>query len=230
MTYAVVFSDVDETVIRTKSMFRFLEFYLASRGEPAGTYERLVGEIRRGADSGVPRHEINRRYYRFYAGEEADRLAAVGKDWFAHETERGLFVPETRRALDAHAAAGEPIVLVSGSFFACLDPIAEETGATWAIGTRPVIRRGRLTGEVLVPMIGAAKGRVAHVAAAVRGADLAECAAYGDHISDLDLLSAVGHPVVVGTDPGLNAHAEKAGWRRLPIDDGEAELRELETI
>lgn len=222
MPNSVVFSDVDETVIRIKSMFRFLEFYLARRGEPAGTYDRLLGEIRRGADSGVPRHEINRRYYRFYAGEEADRLAAVGKDWFAHESEQGLFVPETRRALDAHVAAGEPVVLVSGSFFACLDPIAEEVGADWAIGTRPVIRRGRLTGEVLVPMIGTVKGRAVRVSAAVRGVDLAECTGYGDHISDLDLLEAVGHPVVVGADPALNAHAEQAGWRRLPLAERSA--------
>ncbi|MFD5315913.1 HAD family hydrolase [Streptomyces sp. NPDC127098] len=227
MPNSMVFSDVDETVIRIKSMFRFLEFYLSRRGEPAGTYDRLLGEIRRGADSGVPRQEINRRYYRFYAGEEADRLAAVGKDWFAHESERGLFVPGTRRALDAHTAAGEPIVLISGSFFACLDPIAEATGAEWAIGTRPVIRRGRLTGEVLVPMIGAAKGRAVRVAAAVRGVDLADCTAYGDHISDLDLLGAVGHPVVVGADPALNAHAREAGWRRLPVDD--VPFGELET-
>ncbi|MCZ0978178.1 hypothetical protein O1L60_00090 [Streptomyces diastatochromogenes] len=28
------FSDVDETLIRVKSMFRFLEFYLRLRGEP----------------------------------------------------------------------------------------------------------------------------------------------------------------------------------------------------
>jgi HAD superfamily hydrolase (TIGR01490 family) len=230
MITSMTFSDVDETLIRVKSMFRFLDFYLARRGEPAGTYDRLVGEMRRGADRGLPRQEINRRYYRYYAGEEAKQLAAVGREWYAHETERGLYVPAVRRALAGHRAAGEPIVLVSGSFFACLDPIAEATGADWAIGTRPVIRRGRLTGEVVVPMIGATKGRAAHAAAAVRGADLAACTAYGDHISDLDLLRAVGHPVVVGADPALNAHAERAGWRRMPAGDDESELAELETV
>jgi HAD superfamily hydrolase (TIGR01490 family) len=123
------------------------------------------------------------------------------------------------RALQDHGAAGETILLVSGSFFACLDPIAEATGADRAYGTRPVIRRGRLTGEVLAPLIGPAKGRVAHAAAALRGADLAASTAYGDHISDLDLLSAVGHPVVVGDDPGLTAHARREGWRRLFLSD-----------
>ncbi|MEV1010236.1 HAD-IB family hydrolase [Streptomyces sp. NPDC049881] len=228
-TAAVAFSDVDETLIRLKSMFGFLEFYLARRGEPAGTYERLTAEIRRGADSGVPRHEINRRYYRFYKGESAERLAAAGRDWHTREAARGLYVPEVRRALDAHRAAGEAVVLVSGSFFACLDPIAERTGAARAFGTRPVIRRGQLTGEVLVPMIGAAKGRAARVTLALRGSDPAVCTAYGDHISDLDLLRAVGRPVVVGEDARLGAHADEAGWRRLPVAPA-SRPEELETV
>jgi HAD superfamily hydrolase (TIGR01490 family) len=229
-TRPLVLSDVDETLIKVKSMFRFLAFYLERRGEPPATYERLTGELRRAADRGAPRAEINRRYYRLYAGEDAMRLAAAGREWFAHEvygtheygvlpSTGGLFHPEVRRALAAHAAAGEALLLVSGSFFACLDPIAEETGALRAYGTRPVIRRGQLTGEVLVPVIGATKGRVAHAAATVLGASLAASTAYGDHISDLDLLSAVGYPVVVGDDPALTAHADRAGWRRLPLGD-----------
>jgi HAD superfamily hydrolase (TIGR01490 family) len=218
-----VFSDVDETLIKVKSMFRFLAFYLGTRGEPPETYDRLTGELRRAADAGTPRHEINRRYYRLFAGEDAARLAAAGREWFAYETygahltTGGLFHAPVRRALAEHTAAGHPVLLVSGSFFACLDPIAEETGAARAYGTRPVIRRGALTGDVLVPLIGAAKGRVAYAAAALGGVDLATCTAYGDHISDLDLLAAVGHPVVVGDDPALTAHADRAGWQRLAL-------------
>lgn len=215
----LVFSDVDETLIKVKSMFRFLSFYLERRGEPPATYERLTGELRQAARSGAPRAEINRRYYRLYAGEEAATLAAAGRDWFAAENESpgGLFHDGVRQALAAHAARGETVLLISGSFFACLDPIAEATGADRAFGSRPVIRDGRLTGEVLFSLIGPAKGRLARAAAALRGADLADCTAYGDHISDLDLLSAVGHPVVVGDDPELTEHARRAAWRRMEL-------------
>ncbi|MFF6790341.1 HAD family hydrolase [Streptomyces filamentosus] len=216
---AIAFCDVDETLIDAKSMFRFLEFYLEQRGEPEGTYDRLVGELREAARAGVPRTEINRRYYRLYAGESALGLAAAGVRWLRHEERTrpgGLFIPEVERELAGHRAAGDGVVLVSGSFFACLDPIGVRVGATRAYGTRPVVRRGLLTGEVLFPLIGPAKGRVAHATAALLGADLGDCTAYGDHLSDLDLLTAVGHPVAVGEDPGLTAHAERAGWRRLP--------------
>jgi HAD superfamily hydrolase (TIGR01490 family) len=213
-----VFSDVDETLIRVKSMFRFLEFYLAERGEPAGTYERLTDELRAQALRGVPRSEINRRYYRLYRGESAERLAAAGRRWFADAWERtpnGLFVAEVEQELTRHRKAGLPLVLISGSFFACLDPVAADIRADQAIGTRPVIRRGELTGEVLVPMIGATKGRAVRIAGAVRGFDLSGSLAYGDHSSDIPMLQAVGRPVVVGDDEELVEHGRQHGWGRL---------------
>lgn len=64
-------------------------------------------------------------------------------------------------------------------------------------------------------MIGSVKGRAARATAAVRGFDLAECSAYGDHSSDLELLASVGRPVVVGEDPVLADHAARAGWQRI---------------
>ncbi|GLX22950.1 MULTISPECIES: HAD family hydrolase [Streptomyces] len=211
------FSDVDETLIRVKSMFRFLAFHLRRRGEPPATYDRLANGLRAAARRGEPREQINRRYYRLLAGEPVGLLERSGRSWFAHEQAQpgGPYVPEVARELRAHRAAGRPVVLLSGSFFACLQPVAEDIGAGHALGSRPVVRRGLLTGEVLVPMIGAAKGRAVELSAALRGFDLADCSGYGDHSSDLPLLGAVGRPVAVGDDPELAAHARRHGWRRL---------------
>ncbi|MFF4424681.1 HAD family hydrolase [Streptomyces sp. NPDC001549] len=227
MTTAAFF-DVDETLIGFKSMFRFLAFHLERRGAAPGTYERLTGTLHRAAAHGVPRAEVNRRYYRLYAGENAAALAASGRAWFAHELAGAPFIPGPTARFAAHRRRGDLTVLVSGSFFACLDPITEHLGADWAFGTRPVIRGGVLTGEVVTPLIGAAKGRTAHAVAAVRGLDLAHCSAYGDHSSDLDLLRSVGRPVVVGSDPVLAAHAQLAGWERLPGTRAAAEPRPQE--
>ncbi|WP_051813290.1 HAD family phosphatase [Kitasatospora sp. MBT63] len=213
------FFDVDETLIHPKSMFSFLEFYLWWRGRPEETYQRLAGELRAAAAQGVPRQEINRRYYRYYAGESAERLTAAGEAWFAREVERGLFVPRTVAEFALRRGTGARTVLVSGSFFAPLQPIAAQLQADWTFCTRPVIRRGELTGEVTVPVIGEVKGRIARHAATILGIDLAASCAYGDHASDLPLLEAVGHPVVVGDDPVLTARAEAANWRRLSITE-----------
>ncbi|MFC0039468.1 HAD-IB family hydrolase [Actinomadura rayongensis] len=210
----IAFFDVDETLISIKSMFSFLEFHLRWRGEPPGAYERIAASLRAAAARGVPRAEVNRSYYRFLAGESALRLSDSGRYWFDAQDDR-LFNPRTVEALRRHRAAGDRIVLLSGSFFPCLDPIAAAVGADWTLGTRPLLRYGRLTGEVLVPMIGAAKGRAARAATVVTGVPRAACAAYGDHVSDLPLLEAVGRPVVVGADPVLTAHARRHGWTLL---------------
>ncbi|WP_137992725.1 HAD family hydrolase [Streptomyces vilmorinianum] len=211
------FFDVDETLIRVKSMFRFLEFYLKLRGEPDSTYARLHGELRSAAALGIPRASINRAYYRFYEGEEVRHVRAAGRGWFERELEDGLFHPDVVAELHRHKEAGDLTLLVSGSFFACLDPVRDWLGADRAFGTRPLIRRGQFTGDVLTPMIGAAKGRVVQASGALAGIDLAASSAYGDHVSDLEMLRAVGHPVAVGEDSVLVDHAARHGWRRLAL-------------
>ena len=42
--------------------------------------------------------------------------------------------------------------------------------------------------------------------------DLGASTAYSDSHSDLPLLEAVGHPVVVNPDRGLRREAERRGW------------------
>ncbi len=211
----VAFFDVDETLISVKSMFDFLRYQLEFRGAPKKTYERCTGDLRRAASNGAPREEVNRAYYRFSTGQNAAELAEAGRSWFGELAERDPFLAEPLARLNAHRDAGTIIVLISGSFFACLDPIAEAVGATWAIGTRPIVRGGRLTGEVITPMIGERKARAVSAVAGVRGVRLRDCAAYGDHASDLPLLRCVGHPTIVGDDPVLAAYARSHGWPRL---------------
>lgn len=212
---AVAFFDVDETLIDVKSMFDFQRHYLQTIGAAPEVYAQLVAGYQRAAGEGVPREEINRSYYRSYAGHDVSTVLDAGRSWFATVVERGLFLDEPLARLASHRKAGTPVVLISGSFFACLDPIAEAVGATWAIGTRPVVREGLFTGEVLAPMIGRRKARAASAVAGIRAVPLSDCAAYGDHASDLDLLLGVGQPTVVGDDPVLAERARREGWPRL---------------
>nr|WP_017570552.1 HAD-IB family hydrolase [Nocardiopsis halotolerans] len=207
------FFDVDETLVSDKSMFSFLAFYLSERGESPSVYDRLTGELRGRARRGAPREAVNRAYYRLYQGEPRDRVAASGRRWFSERMrDPGFLHASTVGELDRHRAAGADIVLLSGSFFACLDPVAEALGATAALGSEPVVRGGLFTGEVARTMIGPAKGEAAVEFAASRGLSLPDSHGYGDHISDLALLEAVGHPHVVGADPDLRTHAVVRGW------------------
>jgi HAD superfamily hydrolase (TIGR01490 family) len=215
--FDAAFFDVDETLLASKSMFRFLRFYLHRKGEPELLYDRLAGDLGALAAAGVPREEVNRAYYRLYAGESAEYLSTVGQAWFDEELADPGFLLEAPVAEHAELRAnGVPTHLVSGSFFACLEPAAALLGASETHGAPLQIRRGLLTGEIDYPVIGQGKAETVQAVARLRGYRLDHCIAYGDHNTDLPMLETTGTAVVVGDDPVLRRRAEAAAWRTLP--------------
>lgn len=214
----IAFFDVDETLITAKSMFDFLRHWLAGGGDDGTRYEQAAGALHTAAAGGTPRTEINRSYYRLFAGADGEAVTAAGAAWYAAYRERPAgFVETSLDALSGHKEAGHMVALVSGSFRACLEPLAAEVGADLILCSEPLAGAdGRLTGEIAEPMIGRNKAAAAARTIARLGANAADCFAYGDHSSDLDLLRVVGRPTVVGEDPVLTQQARVHGWARLP--------------
>ncbi|MEV6318572.1 HAD-IB family hydrolase [Streptomyces sp. NPDC051776] len=211
------FFDVDETLITRKSMLSFLRSYYGWLGHPDLAAEEAVSALRATAAGPGGRAASNRAYYRLFAGHRVAEVAAAGQRWFDDGLRAGgLFHEPVLRALRRHRAGGDLIVLVSGSFSACLDPVAAYVDADVALGTVPETAGGRYTGEVREVRIGAGKAAAVTAVLRDRGLLAGDCHAYGDHASDLDLLSQVGHPVVVGEDPTLLERARVSAWRRLP--------------
>jgi HAD superfamily hydrolase (TIGR01490 family) len=212
----VAFFDVDETLITGKSMFSFLEYFLRYHGHPDAEYQRVVRTLREMSEAGIPRAETNRIYYGVYAGYPVPDVARLGDRWFDRQLAGGgFFRPEVVAELRRHSRAGTSTVAVSGSFPPCVEPIARHLGVSQVLCTRPTQAEGHYTGAVDTPMIGEAKAVAVRAVMADLGADPVHCTAYGDHSSDLPMLTAVGEPVVVGRDPELLAHAATQGWRQL---------------
>jgi HAD superfamily hydrolase (TIGR01490 family) len=209
------FIDVDETLITVKSMFAFMRYWSTRSGHDC---DDVMAELHAMAAGGVDRTEINRAYYRWYAGAAWTELLVAGEAWYEDFRGDGTpFVAATLAAVAAHRAAGDAVVLVSGSFRPCLEPLARDVRADLLLCTEPVIERdGRLSGEVREPMIGRAKATAVKRAMTALGVDPTNCAAYADHLSDLDMLSLVGHPVVVAGDSRLTVHARRHSWRVFP--------------
>jgi HAD superfamily hydrolase (TIGR01490 family) len=212
----LVFCDVDQTLINCKSIFDFLDYYLGGRYGPAGL--QRAAAVRRGLlgqlAAGVPQEQLNREYFRVWAGQSVFNVAEWGRRWHADRVlGDSLYLPAVCDAIARHRADGAVIALISGSFPAVLDPIAEDIGATELICVRPEVTNGVLTGEILgVPILGEAKRlAVQALLGAYPNIDPQDCYAYGDHTSDLPMLAEVGHPVVVGGDPELMAHLPGAG-------------------
>ncbi|MFD5175219.1 HAD family hydrolase [Nocardia sp. NPDC058379] len=216
MSAGAAFFDVDETLITVKSMFAFLRHWLAEHGDDGSEYTRVTDEIKERADAGTPREEINRHYYRLFRGVAYTALAESGQRWFdAYAAAGGAFYLDTLEALRAHRESGVRTVLVSGSFAPAIAPVAAAVGADHLIATEPVLdERGALTGEVLRPMIGEAKGEAVVAFLREHGISTDDTWGYGDHGTDLPFLWIVAHPFRRGDDPHLLA-AATAAWGSL---------------
>lgn len=210
------FFDMDETLIAATSLLPFLRFHFAAIGRPPSAYAEAVDELRGLVAHGASRTDVVRAYYRRYAGQRVAEVTEQGRAWF-HQARRsaGFFVPDGIRAFHQHRRDGDLTVLVSGSFAPCMGPIAGWLRAGLVFGAHLDTVDGRYTGEVITTMIGTDKAVAARSVMRTHGIRDADCYAYGDHVSDLPLLYAVGYPVVVGDDPTLAGHAEAGGWPRL---------------
>lgn len=216
------FFDVDETLIGVKSMFDFLRYWTIRDGGDEQAYDSAMEEFHSMWAAGVHRSEVNRAYYRRFAGRPWAELLTAASAWYDEYRERDdAFVLSTVRALSGHVADGDAVVLVSGSFTGCLGPLARELGAHVVLCSEPLVDGdGLLTGEVRRPMIGDVKHQAVAETLAELKVPAADCFAYGDHSSDLAMLSLVGHPHVVGGDSVLAEHAARHNWPVLPADTG----------
>ncbi|MGH3793849.1 MAG: HAD family hydrolase [Pseudonocardiaceae bacterium] len=217
---SAAFFDVDDTLLSAKSMFVFLRHWIEQRDGDDDAYQKVMADIHAKVESGVHRTEINRIYYRIFAGVPFVDLLAAGRSWYRRYRESPTaFVGATLSAVIKHQARGDIVVLVSGSFQACLEPLATELGAGGVVCTEPIVdEEGRLTGEVVRPMIGENKAFGVAETIASLGLRPDDCFCYADHSSDLHMLVKVGHPSVVGKDPILLEHARCNGWPVLPAD------------
>jgi len=166
MTRRAAFFDVDGTLLTVTSLFRFLAYDCAVRGTPE-SYVDAMANLTALKAAGASRVEANRAFYTAFAGRSVADLVTGGRRWFALERALGgLFDPRVLTMLRAHSASGDLVVLLSGSFPPCLEPIARLTGADVVVCTEPEADGGRYTGRVAEPMVGRRKAVAAAAVAA----------------------------------------------------------------
>jgi HAD superfamily hydrolase (TIGR01490 family) len=105
---------------------------------------------------------------------------------------------------------------VSGSSIDILRPLARDFGVHSLLATRQLATEGVYTGEIERPiMIGLGKRQAIETLAAASKLQLSRSYAYGDHITDLPMLEAVGNPIIVGDDEALRDIAVARCWRHI---------------
>jgi HAD superfamily hydrolase (TIGR01490 family) len=113
-----------------------------------------------------------------------------------------------------HRSEGRRIYIVSSSPEEVVRPLSQHFGASGVIATRAEIDDdGRYTGQLAFYAYGPQKAEAIEELAGRLGIDLDASYAYSDSITDLPMLSVVGHPVAVNPDRELRREAEERGWQ-----------------
>jgi phosphoserine phosphatase len=122
--------------------------------------------------------------------------------------ERVRITPGAEALVRKMRGQGAECLLVSGGFSRFADPVAEAIGFNRAVSNELGLAQGRLSGEVVGPIVGAEtkKRELLHSAAAA-GIDLAATLAVGDGANDIPMLQAAGLGVAYRAKPKTAAAA-----------------------
>jgi len=210
---AAAFFDVDETIITTKSMFDFYDFWCRENNEHE-ELERYMKHFRSEVKKGTCREQLNKEYYRQFAGVSYKKLEEAGEKWFDTKLYSSFFIGSAVALLKKHQAKKIPAVFVSGSMRPVLAPIAKYLGVTDILcAPLKISDKGFLTGEIGTPQtIGRGKMEALIQFCGQMKISPVDCYAYGDDLSDIPMLESVGHPVCVGKSTELAMHAKEKRW------------------
>ena len=127
--------------------------------------------------------------------------------------------PEMLDVAYAHQDAGRPVYICTAAGQELAEMLAHVLGFDGAVGARSEIVDGLYTGKPGGPFTyREGKAEAMRELAAREGIDLAESFAYSDSESDLPMLRAVGHPVVVNPDAELGRVAKREGWEVMRFE------------
>jgi HAD superfamily hydrolase (TIGR01490 family) len=208
---AAAFFDVDRTLVYPGSMERiFIPFLIKRRYLRAGDLARYLGFLTRNLGEAPGALARNNKYH--FKDKDPGELERLAAECFQRRI-RPRVSEAGRRAAAEHRRRGRLVVLLTGS----LEPLAEllrrELGADLALAASLGVSGGVYSGLLgnRRPH-GPEKARLARQLAQRHGLDLTRSYAYGDHLSDLEILSAVGNPRAVNPSPGLRREARRRGW------------------
>jgi HAD superfamily hydrolase (TIGR01490 family) len=148
-------------------------------------------------------------------GHSVEELQGLIDQVYRDEIKPRLW-PRSLERLKHHLEQGHEVWLVSAAPVELAQAIADDLGATGALGTIVGHDGNVLTGELVgAPLHGKAKRRAIKALAKERGISLRKSWAYSDSVNDLPMLSAVGNQVAVNPDQPLRRYAVAAGWEIL---------------
>jgi HAD superfamily hydrolase (TIGR01490 family) len=214
------FFDLDKTLMAGSSGVFFAraayETGMISRGRLArDVYENLRFRLRGSTDDRAD--DVRRRVGEMIAGVRVRDLERLSPRVLSGVLPR--LYPQMLARAYAHQDAGVPVYILTAASQEMADLLARVLAFDGGLGTRSEIVDGRYTGRP-AGHFNYREGKVLSMRelAEREGIDLAASYAYSDSESDLPMLRAVRHAVVVNPDQHLRRIAVQEGWEVLHLD------------
>ncbi|HEY0408238.1 MAG TPA: HAD family phosphatase [Pyrinomonadaceae bacterium] len=217
---AAAFYDLEGTLVST-NLVHTLGFY-------AKNQQGLYRSFRKSASTllSIPlfavtdqysRKVFNDLFFKRYKGESEDRLRFFAGELFEGVLKPAIY-PGAFELIEKSRSLGLRQVVVTGALELSVKPLMQFLGITDYVANRLEFVNGIATGRLLPPVLAAAtKASWIRTFAEREGLSLSDSYAYTDSMSDLPMLSVVGHPAAVNPDMRLRQTALHHDWPILNL-------------
>lgn len=217
---AAAFYDLEGTLVST-NLVHTLAFYAKRQQGIWQTAKAGVGTLAKLPFFGITdlysRNVFNEVFFRSYEGYSQDRLRYFSEELFEEVLKPAIY-PGTPELIEAGKKIGQRQVVLTGALDFTIDRLMDHLGIDDCVANRLEFVNGYATGRVLPPvMASATKAKWIREYAERENINLSESYAYSDSISDLPMLSIVGHPVAVNPDLRLKQTARQHDWAVLDL-------------
>lgn len=217
---AAAFYDLEGTLVST-NLVHTLGFY-------ARNQQGLLRSIRKSASTllSIPVFAVTDQYSRMlfndlffkrYKGESEDRLRFFAEELFEDVLKPAVF-PGAFSLIEKSKSLGLRQVVVTGALDMSVKPLMDYLGIEDYVANRLEFVNGVATGRLVPPVLASAtKASWIRTFAEREGINLSASFAYSDSMSDLPMLSIVGHPAAVNPDMRLRQTALHHDWPILNL-------------
>ena len=219
-TKAASFYDLEGTLVST-NLVHTLNFYSRRQQGLLSTIKKSVSTVAKLPVFGVTelysRNVFNEYFFKSYKGESEDRLRYFAEELFERLLKPAIF-EGTPDLIAKSKKLGHEQVVVTGALDFSVAPLISYLGIDVFAANRLEFVNGYATGRLLPPvMASATKATWIRKYAEENDINLSDSYAYSDSISDLPMLSIVGHPVAVSPDFRLKQTALQHDWAVLNL-------------
>ena len=212
---AAAFYDLDGTLVKTNLVHTFAFYARNEQGIAKSvlrTAQTVIGIPIFAAADLYSRKVFNDIFYKWYRGQSEDRLRFLAEDLFEEVICPAIY-PGTMELLEKSRHMGLRQVVVTGALDITVAPLLRHMGITEYVANRLEFVDGRATGRLKPPvMASATKASWIRNYSEREGLSLNDCYAYADSMSDLPMLSVVGHPTATNPDLRLKSTALRHDW------------------